>query len=263
VAVGKIRAGTASPSGQVGPFDADQHSAMLARALEWLTAPVLEVIVEEVKPLGKWTLWTGLDSVPEVVAATSGAELVGAHAYELLTGGSHAARSLLEVDLGEERPSDLGRDGGASLAPWLASCSSGELEPTWAATYRRVGETGSAVTTPFAIYLVGVNPPRGAGPTEMEEFNDFYTNVHMPEVAARRRCLRATRYELDRQLFPAASSCPQFLAAYELNERAAATKRHIGGAYAPGPEVWRKHTTPWRLWYRRLPDALDEESDPR
>jgi hypothetical protein len=118
--------------------------------------------------------------------------------------------------------------------------------------YRRIVETGPSQVPPYGIYFVGVNPPTEIDEAGLKEFNEFYTNVHVPEVVARRQCLRATRYELFRELIHPTEGCPQFLAIYEVDEAAAKHTRHIGGAYSRGPEVWRKHTTPWRLWYRQL-----------
>ena len=43
---------------------------------------------------------------------------------------------------------------------------------------------------PHAIYLLGVNPPVDATEEDLDVFNDFYTNVHLPEVAERRHALR-------------------------------------------------------------------------
>jgi len=45
---------------------------------------------------------------------------------------------------------------------------------------------------------------------------------------------------------------PRFLAAYEVDEESASNRRHQGPSYSPGPDVWQRHKTPWRLWYRRL-----------
>ena len=70
------------------------------------------------------------------------------------------------------------------------------LRPTWSLLYRPVAETAPAEVAPFAIYLLGVDPPADATDEDLEVFNDFYTNVHLPEVAERRRALRAVRYEL-------------------------------------------------------------------
>jgi hypothetical protein len=126
------------------------------------------------------------------------------------------------------------------------------LKVTWSLLYRRVAETGPALVTPYAIYLLGVNPPTDATDADLDVFNDFYTNVHMPEVAERRHALRAVRYELLRAIRPPYQGAPRFLAVYEVNEAGASNRRHGGPSYASGPDVWQRHTTPWRLWYRRL-----------
>jgi hypothetical protein len=126
------------------------------------------------------------------------------------------------------------------------------LRLTWSLLYRRVAETGPALVTPYAIYLLGVNPPADATDADLEVFNDFYTNVHMPEVAERRHALRAVRYELLGAIRPPYQGAPQFLAVYEVDEAGASNRRHSGPPYASGPEVWQRHKTPWRLWYRRL-----------
>ena len=126
------------------------------------------------------------------------------------------------------------------------------LRPTWSLLYERVAETGPASVAPYAIYLLGVDPPADATDHDMEVFNDFYTDVHMPEVAERRHALRAARYELVDVVKPPYRGAPQFLAVYEVDERAASDRRHTGPPYAAGPEVWQRHKTPWRLWYRRL-----------
>jgi len=118
--------------------------------------------------------------------------------------------------------------------------------------YRRIAETGPATVAPFAIYLLGVDPPEGVTDEELEEFNRFYTEVHLREVAERRHALRAVRYELARVVRPPYKPAPRFLAVYEVDEASAANRRHAGPPYATGPDVWQRHTTPWRLWYTRL-----------
>jgi hypothetical protein len=126
------------------------------------------------------------------------------------------------------------------------------LRQTWSLLYRRVAETGPAVVSPYAIYLLGVNPPADVSEDDLVAFNDFYTNVHLPEVAERRHALRAVRYELVEEVRPPYQGSPRFLAAYEVDEAAASVRRHVGPPYAKGPAVWQGHTTPWRLWYRRM-----------
>ncbi len=131
------------------------------------------------------------------------------------------------------------------------------LRRTWSLLYRTVAETAPAKAVPFAIYLLGVNPPGDATDDDLVVFNDFYTNVHLPEVAERRHALRAVRYELVDAVRPPYQGAPRFLAAYEVDEESAANRRHSGPPYASGPDVWQRHKTPWRLWYRRLaPEAV-------
>jgi hypothetical protein len=133
------------------------------------------------------------------------------------------------------------------------------LRQAWSVLYRRFAETGPEVVAPYGIYLLGVNPPVGTTGDELDVFNNFYTNVHLPEVAERRHALRATRYELVREVRPPYQGAPQFLAVYEVDEQGASNRRHTGPPYATGPEVWQRHTTPWRLWYRRLVSGESEQ----
>ncbi len=133
------------------------------------------------------------------------------------------------------------------------------LRQTWSLLYRQLVETTSRTTDPYAIYLLGVNPPPDATDAELEEFNRFYTEVHLPEVAERRHALRAVRYELAHELRPPYQGSPRFLAVYEVDEVSAADRRHVGPKYSAGPPVWQEHTTPWRLWYHRLPGAAPGE----
>jgi hypothetical protein len=133
------------------------------------------------------------------------------------------------------------------------------LRQTWTLLYRTLSETAPLEVAPFAIYLLGVDPPEDATDDELVVFNDFYTEVHLREVAERRNALRAVRYELVEAVRPPYKGAPRFLAAYELDEQSAANRRHSGPPYSKGPDVWQRHTTPWRLWYRRLgPHALPE-----
>ena len=123
--------------------------------------------------------------------------------------------------------------------------------------YRRITETGPRQVTAFAIYLLGVNPPPGLTDDELAVFNDFYTNVHLTEVAERRHALRAERYELVREVRAPYQGAPRFLAIYEVDEESASHRRHTGPPYEKGPEVWQRHKTPWRLWFHRLAGGGD------
>lgn len=126
------------------------------------------------------------------------------------------------------------------------------LRQVWSVVYRQIAETVPSTQCPYAIYLLGVNPPKDVSNSDMVTFNDFYTNVHLVEVAERRHALRATRYELKEEIKAPYLGAPRFLAVYEVDEASATQRRHVGPPYSTGPEVWRGHSTPWRLWYRRL-----------
>jgi len=128
------------------------------------------------------------------------------------------------------------------------------LRQVWSVLYRQIAETAPARRRPYAIYLLGVNPPSDASDAELVTFNDFYTNVHLVEVAERRHALRAVRYELIEEVKAPYLGAPRYLAAYEVDESSASNRRHVGPPYSSGPDLWQRHTTPWRLWYRRLGD---------
>jgi hypothetical protein len=124
------------------------------------------------------------------------------------------------------------------------------LRQAWSTLYRQIAETRPGHEKPFAIYLLGVNPPPDVSAEDLNVFNDFYTRVHLVEVAERRHALRAVRYELVEEARPPYLGAPRFLAAYEVDEASASQRRHVGPSYSSGPDVWQRHTTPWRLWYR-------------
>jgi hypothetical protein len=201
-------------------------------------------------PLATWTGWDvrgGAEAEPRAVEAFAhGAPTEDgpdAH-YELLAlagRGFRPPRFLSSIHRGEGDPPDTEPE---PVDP--------SLRLTWSLVYRRIAETGPEEVTPYAIYLLGVDPPVGATEEELVSFNEFYTGVHLPEVAERRHALRAVRYELEREVRAPYKPAPRFLAVYEVDEASASNRRHTGPPYAKGPEVWQGHTTPWRLWYTRL-----------
>lgn len=197
------------------------------------------------------SIWTGWDPVQGAAAAPfdfleASDEGSGAR-YELLALAGRGFRPPRYLTVTAAPESD---DAAPSAADPRGDQS---FRRTWSVAYRAIAETAPrVVTTPFAIYLLGVDPPTDASDTDLEVFNDFYTNVHLVEVAERRHALRAERYERDHVLAPPAKGAPRFLAVYEFDEAGAAHRRHVGPPYSAGPEVWQRHTTPWRLWYRRL-----------
>ena len=199
-----------------------------------------------------WDIRGGSKAQPGAVEAFSqsaSAGLADEARYELLAVAGRGFRPpqiLTIADLPDEAAA------GVEDGPGPSPESFEGLRQTWSLLYRRVTETGPKEVAPYAIYLLGVNPPPGVTDEELVVFNDFYTNVHLPEVAERRHALRAERYEIVREVRAPYQGAPRFLAVYEVDEEAASQRRHTGPPYAKGPEVWQGHKTPWRLWYRRL-----------
>jgi hypothetical protein len=140
------------------------------------------------------------------------------------------------------------------------------MEMMWSLVWRQIAESGPTIV-PDSIYMVGIDAPEGIDEAGLAEFNDFYTNIHMHEAAANLGYSRAVRYELAQEQRHPEPHCPQFLAIYEGDEkRTRQTEESLaapaasgpppaatsGRQSSQGPEVWRQHTTPWRLTYRRI-----------
>lgn len=210
------------------------------------------------------TAWTGYDlrggASPELATeafarAPMPPTFDAAERFELLAVAARGFRPPRFLSIAE---SSDDRDFGPGIE--LGESHEG-LRETWSLLYRHVAETGPRRAAPYGLYLLGVNPPAEVTDSELEAFNDFYTHVHLPEVAERRHALRAARYELLREVRRPYNGAPRYLAVYEVDEEGASNRRHTGPAYSAGPDVWRRHTTPWRLWYRQLA-ALDRTTTP-
>jgi hypothetical protein len=210
--------------------------------------------------LVRWTGWDlrrGANADPSAAldfTRSAPESPVAGSRYELLAVAARGFRppTLLEA-------TRTGRESDAASA--IQEPEHHGLRQTWSLLYRTVAETAPPQDAPFAIYLLGVDPPADATDDDLAVFNDFYTNVHLPEVAERRGARRALRYELVEAVRPPYQGAPRFLAVYEVDERSAANRRHSGPPYSSGPEVWRRHATPWRLWYRRLDPNVAADPD--
>ena len=92
----------------------------------------------------------------------------------------------------------------------------------------------------------------------LAQFDEFYTNTHVPEVVRNGNWLRGTRYELFREFTHPDPACPRFLAVYEGDEQAMQTRAErranpgSGPRSSKGPAVWEAHDTTWRLIYKRI-----------
>ena len=109
-------------------------------------------------------------------------------------------------------------------------------------------------------YWVGMDIPADTSAADVAAFNDFYSNVHKPEVlAGNLGFLRGRRYELA-QDDTRGPRGPRFIAAYDIESQEAARlyiSRNDGPAsgrpvYSDGPAAWQKRSTKWRLMWQHV-----------
>jgi hypothetical protein len=188
----------------------------------------------------------------EVLALPKSREMGAVEVYELLAVAARGFRppEILTIvqSAGEDQPPNHKTE---HESRWPDGA---DLRQAWSLLYHPIAESNPRKITPYAIYLLGVNPPADTTDEDLETFNDFYTNVHLREVAERRHALRAVRYELVRNVKDPVKGAPRFLALYEVDQESASQRRHVGPPYSPGPPVWQGHRTPWRLWFRTAGD---------
>jgi hypothetical protein len=206
--------------------------------------------------------------MPEVLAANPG--FVRAARYELISPdprGDFAPRWLAMYEMENEAAargyaerSDGPPEGRPTYTPGPAAWQQAQL--TWRLLWRHVSSHKTAASPPHAILMIGMNVPADTDEAGLAEFNDFYTNIHVPEVVTFGNYARGTRLELYRQFrHPEPPGCPRFCAIYEADEAATETtlKRRANpgsvpgrGTISSGPPTWEKHDTLWRLVYRRI-----------
>jgi len=136
-----------------------------------------------------------------------------------------------------------------------------QAQTRWRMLWRPVAASGTSSGPPESIFMVGMDVPADTDPAGLAEFNAFYTDVHVPEVMARRGYATGRRYERYRAFLHPEPGCPRFCAVYEAD--AAATEATLHGTPNPnvapgqgplssGPPAWEQHATLWRLVYRRI-----------
>lgn len=193
--------------------------------------------------------------IDEIVTA-SPSPLVG-HCFELLVpdprrDDAPALLGTFEAEAGNAALVTSGSPStGANLPTWEQN-----LETTWSVQYRHISETSPAGTPPYAVLMIGINTPVDIDDATLEEFNDFYTNVHVPEGIAASAFSRNSRYEIAEEFRNTQSACPRFLAVWEADEEGTAIMLQPPAtppSYSPGPDAWRNHTTIWQSWYRMIP----------
>ena len=115
----------------------------------------------------------------------------------------------------------------------------------------------SADAAPY-LYFVAMDEAPGTDANGLREFNDFYTNVHVPEVVEVSKFLSGARYQLYRELRHPEPKSPGYLAVYEADDASLQARKDRAanpGASKPlssGPPSWEGHETAWRLLYKRL-----------
>jgi hypothetical protein len=132
-------------------------------------------------------------------------------------------------------------------------------QPWWRMIWRRRvpehGEIGAG-GAPY-LYFVAMNVPEGTSEQELADFNEFYTNIHVPEVVDINAFQSGTRFELERAFLHPEPGCPQFLAVYEANEESLERRKERAAnpdkyQLSSGPPAWEAHDTLWRLTYERI-----------
>jgi hypothetical protein len=130
---------------------------------------------------------------------------------------------------------------------------------TWHLGWRALATHGQRDATHEAIYFVGMDFAPGSDIEQQREFDEFYTQVHVPEVVAAGGYSSGTRYALHRQLRYPAPKAPGLCAVYEADAAATARKLTTLGStaaarpsYNSGPSAWTGRVTAWRLLYRRI-----------
>jgi len=129
------------------------------------------------------------------------------------------------------------------------------MSPRWRLIWRQVFSIGPRALPPESIFMVGMDAADGAGAPELAAFDQYYNDIHLPEVLDNGKYSAGTRFErYEAFLHQRPEGCPQFCAVYEGEPAGAAGPPP--GAPTPGPEAWERRTTTWRLRYRRVGELV-------
>jgi hypothetical protein len=124
----------------------------------------------------------------------------------------------------------------------------------WRLIWKRINPVEGELGAHRAPYLQfnGISPAPGSDEKGIKEFNDFYNQIHLPEVMGKNGYMRGTRYELYHEFVHEAPGCPTYLAVYEGDEETMGPNRsrENKGKSTSGPPSWENRTTLWRLKYK-------------
>lgn len=129
------------------------------------------------------------------------------------------------------------------------------MSPRWRIMWRQTFSSGERSASPENIFMVGMDTPATASAREVEEFNDFYSTTHVPEVLATGGYDAGTRLEREAVFFHREPEvCPQYCAIYE--GASGASSGPPPAAPTPGPDAWENRDTRWRLRYSRIGTSM-------
>ena len=127
---------------------------------------------------------------------------------------------------------------------------------------KRVSSGDAGVDECATLFMVGMSPPAGSSPSEVAEFDRFYTDVHIGEVLGLGPFARGSRFELETELVHQEPGAPRFVATYE----AAGSRPWEGidpqAVFDDGPSSWQRRDVRWRLFYRRLTTTSRTDGGP-
>ncbi len=129
------------------------------------------------------------------------------------------------------------------------------MSPRWRMIWRQVFALGSRASAPDSIFMVGMDTAEGASGQDVEDFNKYYSDTHLPEVLDNGKYGAGTRFErYESFLHRRPEGCPQFCAVYE--GAGNGVTGPPSGPPTPGPTAWENRDTRWRLRYRRVSDSV-------
>lgn len=205
---------------------------------------------------------------PEVIASNPG--FLRGRRYELAQDdprGPRGPRFIAAYDIENEEAAKLyisRNDGPLSGRPVYTDGPSAwkKKSTNWRLMWRHLlnnPENVQVAASPY-MYLVGMSEAAGSNAQEIQQFNDFYNNIHVPEVLAGYGFVSGARYACMREFLHPAPGAPNYVAMYGIKNAADAEAfmqsrlkaDQSGNSFSSGPPSWEKRDTKWRLTYRQI-----------
>lgn len=227
--------------------------------------------IEKLQPaeLAEINEWYDTVHVPEVVARNPG--FTRGRRWQLVDNGpensanptiSEAPFWLAAYDIADRGAADgylrRARDGIGVTPPFTPPPPAWKkLKARWRLLWQTIHSAG-ACENPQRLFLVGMDPMAGATSDERAAFNDFYSDIHVPEVMERLGFESGRRLRCHGVIVHPGDTGPEYCAAYESGERTPADRDLTQARQASeGPPVWQQRRVSWRANYVRL-NGTDE-----